>query len=191
MFTYPIFDVPIVREVNLARLRWPERGEAADESGLGGNRSYMDMRGISWATARTVLAYEADLISKIEAADDSDSYFEELGDEGDAGIDGIDLGVASTVFALSAARCVPFSSCNGGAFGDGHAEAHPVVAFFARPLIVKLLLLCAEESNCGLCSRNDFLLAYADDLRVMPRFASAIIRRSREFRAIRLRLVRP
>jgi hypothetical protein len=44
MFSYPSFDVDIVRKVNSARLRWPAPGEPADESGLGSNRAYADLR---------------------------------------------------------------------------------------------------------------------------------------------------
>ena len=40
MFTYPIFDVEIVREVDPVSLGWPEPGDAQDETGLGCNRSY-------------------------------------------------------------------------------------------------------------------------------------------------------
>jgi hypothetical protein len=53
--------------------------------------------------------------------------------ENESWLFGLDIGVASTVIALSAARCVPFSSCNGGAYGGSHHEFHLVVAFYARP----------------------------------------------------------
>jgi hypothetical protein len=186
MFKYPVFDVEVARKINFDDLRWPERGEAADEQGLGCNRSYMDMRGISWTTARAVFAEEAELISKIEAAAEPAEFYSDIEDEGLAGIDGIDVGVASTVFSLSAARCIPFSSCNGGVFGGHHAEVHPVVAFFSRPPIAALLLECAEEAQSGLCNSADCLLAYADDIRAMTRFAAAITSRSKAFRKIRI-----
>ncbi len=52
--------------------------------------------------------------------------------ESDEGLFGLDIGVASAVIALSAARCIPCSSCNGGAYGGSHQERHPVIAFYAE-----------------------------------------------------------
>ena len=100
---------------------------------------------------------------------------------------GLDVGVASTVVALPAARCVPFSSCNGGAFGGSHYEGHPVVGFFGRPEMAELLLHCARESDAGL--RDDYfgvLVVCADDIRKMRMFADAVIRRRASFRQLRI-----
>ena len=55
---------------------------------------------------------------------------------------GLDIGVASAVAALSAARCIPFTSCNAGTFGGSHAETYPLVGSFAR----------AQQSSCC-CAR--------------------------------------
>ncbi len=101
--------------------------------------------------------------------------------------DGLDLGVASTVYALSAARCIPYSSCNAAAFGGSHVERHPLVAFFARAPIAKVILTCAEEAGSGLINvNNGSLLAYADTLPTLRRFAETLISRRRDFRAVRL-----
>jgi hypothetical protein len=100
MFTYPTFDVEIVRKIDPQRLGWPGRGEADHESGLGCNRMYMDLRGLSWTEAERVFALEQNLIARIESAVAPEQEYQTLEDElfdGDEDLLGLDLGVASAV----------------------------------------------------------------------------------------------
>ena len=135
--------------------------------------------------ARRVFSVEGEYITRIETSADPDEEYDLIEDElydDPEGIYGLDIGVASTVVALSAARCIPFSSCNGGAFGGSHHEFHPVVAFFSRRQTAPLLLECAEETNSGLVSENTGnLVVYADDIRNIRAFACALIARSSTF----------
>lgn len=189
MFSYPVFEVEIERNVTAALLGWPEPREAETDSGLGGNRSYIDLRQLSWSEAKRVYAYEEKLIARIESADDPDEEYEIIDEElyeDPEGIYGLDLGVASTVVALSAARCLPFASCNAGAFGGSHHESHPLVAFYGRAEMAGLLLECAEAAGAGLCNHDGGrLLVYAADIRHMRAFAHALIERRGAFRALR------
>lgn len=189
MFTYPVFDVEIERNVDAARLGWPEPGEAATDSGLGGNRSYIDLRRLPWSEAKRVHGCEEELITRLVSSDDPEEEYELIEEElyeDPEGIYGLDLGVASTVVALSAAGCVPFSSCNGGAFGGSHHEWHPLVAFYGRVAMVDLLLECAETSGVGLCNHGEGrLIVYAADVRHMRVFAQGLIKSRSAFRAIR------
>jgi hypothetical protein len=191
MFTHSNFEVGIVRRLEGAKLRWPEPGEATDDSGLGCNRLYADLRRLSWTEAKRMFALEGELIARIEISKDSDAECEAIEEElseGDADLLGLDLGVASTVACLSAARCVPFTCCNAGAFGGHHQETYPVVAFFARPQMVDLLVASAVEAEIGL-ENNDCgcVVAYADDVRKLRRFAGSLISKRSFFRAIRVR----
>jgi hypothetical protein len=189
MFTYPTFDVEIIRKVDASDLGWPAAGEAGEESGLGCNRMYTDLRRLSWAEARRVFTLERDLIARIESTADTEeesaAIEEELYESGQD-LYGLDLGVASTVISLSAAKCVPFSSCNGGAFGGQHHEKYPIVAFYAPAQAVELLIASAEEADIGLES-NKYLIAYADDIRKIRSFAQSLGSRSSLFNAIRTR----
>lgn len=191
MFTHLNFEVGIVRRLEGAKLRWPEPGEATDDNGLGCNRLYADLRRLSWTEAKRVFAVEGELIGRIESSKDSDAECEAIEEElseGDADLLGLDLGVASTVACLSAARCVPFTSCNAGAFGGHHQEAYPLVAFFARPQMVDLLLASAVEAEIGLENNDDgSVVAYADVVRQLRRFAESLINKRSLFRAIRVR----
>jgi hypothetical protein len=179
MFTYKTFDVEIVREIDLDRLGWPERGSAQGDSGLAGNREYFDLRRRSWSEARRTYELESSFIERIEASSDSSSELDAISEElyeDDVGLYGLDIGVASTVIALSAAGCVPGASCNGGAFGDHHHEIHPLVVFFARSQMAPLLLSLAEKSEVGLSPTFDgALLVFADDIRRMRKFADILI----------------
>ncbi len=186
MFTFPIFDVEIVRKVDPGQLGWPGPREANDDSSLGCNRNYMDLRRRSWAEAERAFTLEQRLIARIQSALDPESEYESIEDElfeNDEGLWGLDLGVASAVISLSAAKCLPFSSCNAGAFGGTHHETYPTVAFYTRPEMVELLIAAADEAAIGL-DGNDYLVAYANDIRNMLAFAESIIRRRIEFGAL-------
>jgi hypothetical protein len=193
VFTYPNFDVDVFRRLDGGSLSWPEPGAATDDSGLGGNRAYADLRRLSWTDAKRAFALEGELIDRIENAEDSeaecDVIDEEL-NESDDHLFGLDVGVASTVVCLSAARCVPFSSCNGGAFGGRHQEAYPLVAFFAKAQMVDLLVTAATNANIGLQNHaSGCAMAYSDDIRKLRKFAGCLIGQRQLFNAVRIRAV--
>src|SRR3569623_1592468 len=186
MFKHQLFDINIQREVDVSKLGWPTKDQICPDSGLGCNRSYDDLTGRSWADAETVLELERELISKIESQHenlDEESLETELL-EAEMFLDGLDLGVASTVIALSAAGCVPFSSCNAGAFGGDHQERYPLIAFYAPRNAVDLLLSAATEAEIGLDDGN-YLVAYADDIRKLPMLASVLIEQRAKFDSLR------
>ena len=191
MFTYSNFDVGVFRRLDGDSLRWPEQGEATDDSGLGGNRAYSDLRRLSWTDAKKAFALEGELIARIENAEDSDAECDAIDEElneSDDHLFGLDVGVASTVVCLSAARCIPFSSCNGGAFGGRHQEAYPLVAFFAKAQMVDLLLTAATNADIGLENHaSGYAMAYSDDIRKLRNFAGHLISQRQLFKGVRLR----
>jgi hypothetical protein len=77
-------------------------------------------------------------MQRINDSEDAVATMDEIADEfyEDPGLDpyGLDVGVASTVVALSPLGCVPLSSCNGGCYGDFHHESHPLIVFCAKPM---------------------------------------------------------
>jgi len=96
---------------------------------------------------------------------------------------GLDVGVASSVLALSAARCVPIARCNGM---PGHQESCPIVALYCRPPRVADLLAVAEVVHCGLENGYDgALIAYADDVKTMMEFARELMARRNKLSRIR------
>jgi hypothetical protein len=193
MVSYSKFDViPVRATVRAEDLGWPEPGEAHDDSGLGCNRLYADLRHLSWTEAKRVYDLETLLIARVDASEDPEDEWriieDDLFEESDHHLYGLDLGVAATVVALSAARCVPFASCNAGAFGGRHHERYPLVAFFSRPQMLDLLLASATAADAGLeVGDHGALIAYANDVRVMRRLAVELIDRRAAFRTVRLR----
>jgi len=190
MFTYRKFDVVPARDLADGIFGWPEPGEALDDGGLGCNREYADLRRLPWSEARRVYELETALIARMEVSEDPEQEWavieDELYDEPDEHLYGLDLAVASTVVALSAARCIPFSSCNAGAFGGDHHELYPLVAFYARPVVHDLLVSCAAAANVGLeIGQLRAVVAYADDIRALRHFAMQLIERRAAFRALR------
>ena len=181
-FLHKKFDVQVKREVAPALTSWPNPDEVEDGRCPGGNRDYADLRGLSWEEARSVMELEAEYIQRIEQASEP-SETELFEEEEIAEIMGLDIGVASTVVALSAAGFIPCTSCNAGAFGGRHHETYPVVAFYAQPQSVPLLMQCAEESEVGLdndqgWSSEDLpIVVFTDDIRKMVAFSEVLSKR--------------
>lgn len=200
--------VEIRRQVDMSELSWPARDrDLTDDSGVGCNRLYIDLRRMPWSEARRVLEIEEDQLlheDEIAASGDvagdkpeqgvrqrSTNNDTDVDNDDDNEVDdelyeklyGLDLGVASVVLALSAAGCVPFASCNGG---PGHHELYPVVVCWARPQRVLDLLEIADEVGCGLENADDgAVLVYADDVLKMLAFARVLIGRRKGLRNLR------
>ena len=184
------FDIEVERNVVISSLSWPEPCEAGHDGGLGCNRAYMDLRQMPWREAHRVSQLESQLIKRLHASgdpeDELDRIENEFCEEFNDHIYGLDIGVASTVIALSAARCLPFTSCNAGTFGGYHTECYPFVAFFSKPQAVPLLTLCAQDAGTGLENAlNGSLVVYANDIAGMRLFAKNVMARSVEFRTLK------
>jgi hypothetical protein len=167
--------VEIVREVNLSKLGWPDNSQASRV--LGCNKNYVDFRDFSWEDAQRILSFECSLVSRIEDSDDPQAIYEEVVDElydDDEGLLGLDNGIAAVVVSLSAAKCVPFTSCNGGFYGGHHLEYYPLVAFYARSQVVPALLDAATRANVGLTSESE-IYVYSDKVTNMMAFVRALI----------------
>lgn len=193
MFTPAVIDVEIERSADADGLRWPTGSEAEDDSGLGCNRQYADFRSMTWRDYEEIRREEQDLLARLLTTDDPEEELAEVENEADEADEpyplmGLDVGVASTVVALSAARCTPVSSCNGGVFGRRHHESYPLVLFCARPPHVPLLLAAAANADVGLINADaGFLLVYAGEVAKMMAFADELSSARREFRALRFR----
>lgn len=175
------FDVEIARRIDDRALRWPSRHEVIDGRNPGCNREYMDLRGLTWGDVDRIADLEAALIVRIETAENSSEEYDKILDElydDEEGLLGLDIGIASVVAALSAMGCIPFSSCNAGAYGGFHHERHPVVAFFAQSRHTSVLLECAERSGAGLESNEEgTVILYADDMQKIRAFRDELSHR--------------
>jgi hypothetical protein len=164
----------ITRDVDVSRLRWPASGCSSAV-----NRDYVDLSGITWADVRDAVRLEDEVLERLvsdpvgfdAALDDDTQLYEDIC----MTLRGVDVGVASTVFALSALGCLTCSSCS--AYHPHHAESFPLVVFRARPQTAPLLLRVAEETGCGLENVDDgMLMLYAAELRQLSAFAKGLMR---------------
>lgn len=189
-------DGPLVDEVTIRvdalALSWPEPGAAGYDAGLGGNRHYSDMRGTGWRSVAAVLQEEAKYLARLRRAQDITCEVHEVlneleqrnEDEGGHPLWGLDIGVAGATLALAASGCITFTSCNGGAFGDGrHLEGYPLVGFFMRPRLVGLISEAADTSGTGLLMHGDgSLQVYAGDAWRLHVFAQTLFKHRGEIR---------
>lgn len=180
--TYP---VAISRAFDAGRLTALSDAEAdeGEESGfLAGNQMYQDLRALSWADLAATIELEADLMARLQAADDLDAAAEILDDERldvnepADGLWGLDIGVASAVAAFSVLGGTPVSSCNAGGFGGTHTAEHPYLAGYLPAASVSALLKAAEASDVGAATADDGLVQVfgRTDFDLL-RFARAVI----------------
>lgn len=164
-------ELAIVRLVDKLRLGWPTEDVASSEDGAFGNHAYVDLRGATWEEARETLDGEQRLLGELEEYFEDDANYVELAEI----LGGLDLGTASVVMALSAAGCVPVSSCNGE---RGHHEWHPAVAFFSPPALLPDLLGAAADAGCGLENYDlGTVIVYGREVAQLVAFATELIRR--------------
>lgn len=168
----------VIRKIDPKALGWLSDQQAS--SGVWCNHSYEDLRGLSWQEARETLECEQSLMQRINDSEDAVATMNEIADEfyEDPGLDpfGLDVGVASTVVALSALGCVPLSSCNGGCYGDFHRESYPLVVFCAKPIHVPDLIKAATAADVNLENDHDgALIVHTADIARLSEFARALI----------------
>lgn len=166
-----------------ANLAWPDETDAASDS-LEANHYYMaDVRLARWDDVDSVLEREREVLPLLASADDAESEWETQSERISATADGVadeffsalDPGVASTVLALGAAGCIPFWSCNGGAFGGDHSSPVPIVKFFAKAERITVLATAAENSGAELDQdKHGRCAVSAEGVGVMRAFALAL-----------------
>jgi hypothetical protein len=178
-------DLPLTWNVTKGALRWPEEDECDHDAGLGGNRNYEDMRGMTWPDVDLIMDIENVALTRIFASDKPDEEEGLIEEEflEDPEWPMFDIGVASLVSALSACGCVPFTSCNGGVFGGArHHELYPLVAFHCLPKSIDLIIEAAKATGVGLeKGGNGAVVAFASDIRNMMTFAQALRCHGRKF----------
>lgn len=133
-----------------------EDADAGEDYGLEGNHLYRDIRSADWDLVAAAIQAEAALFDRFRASADMDAEYEAWREEleevetPEEDFWGLDLGVISAVFALSAIGAVTVRSCNAGGFGGRHAEAFPLINMFLPQEHVDEVLAAAEAADVGL-----------------------------------------
>ncbi|MGN6311334.1 MAG: hypothetical protein ACTHNN_17485 [Xanthobacteraceae bacterium] len=183
------FDIPITRAVDSDDLGWPSQDDLESET-LGGNRDYFPLGRMNWDEARITLDEEQGIMDEIAASQDWEAAYrkwsEENAESDDPALLGFDLGTNALAAALSAARCLPFYSCNGGAYGDGHHDDYPLVAFFCPTGIFPFVRAAAERASAGLeYNHADGLTVFARNVDALIDMAAALVERGVEIDAVK------
>lgn len=165
--------------LDISKLRWPEPAEGEEDTDVDEtmgwiNRDYADLRGYTWQDARTMLNDERELLSEVINNGTEDDLNDLVDYETWIEIcEGLDLGVASAVVALSAAGCIPLASCNGSA---GHAELCPVIVFRCPQHFIPTLLRIASDAGCRLQNAEEGAIAlFSNDIKHFLGFAERMI----------------
>jgi hypothetical protein len=197
-------DLIIHRIIDISLLKWPEgvtfdkespyneeddynEDEDEDHDIMLGwyNREYMDFRGISWEEAQEAFDYETSILERFASTEETKDIDELIDDDEDDDfppLAGLDVGVASAVMTLSAARCITITSCNGGA--NGHVQDYPVIVFRCQTAYVPLLVEIAEIAGCGLENSEAGAIAlFAGDVHKIVHFAKELLQRRSSFEA--------
>jgi hypothetical protein len=169
------------------RLAWPAPEDAASDS-LEANHYYMpDIRLAGWGDVDAVSERENEVLALLRDAEDCEVEWESQRDRIIADADdladeffaALDPGIASATLSLGAVGCIPFWSCNGGAFGGEHQSPTPVVKFFAQPEHIPLLVVAADAANVTLAQDEHGRCAVsADNIDLMRAFALAMRERA-------------
>lgn len=151
----PEYNVDLRRKVNTRRIVYPPKKFLTYEDGLVANHEYNDSRGITWDNFRKVFPIENNWIIKAGSlakdATDFERIFQEFDDEAlesEADFFGMEPGIASLTFAVSAFGGAPVSSCRH--HPERSNEEQPYVAFWCRKKMAKNLAEIAKRQPIGI-----------------------------------------
>ena len=171
------FAVEIQRNFDLNTARNAETVQR-ERNAVGGNLGYVDLSDLTLTDLEGAIAAErymfglADGLAPDQDLDHAyeDEVYEHVAEYGP------DVGVGSAVYALYLLGCLPFSSCNGGAFGSLHGEDYPLIAFYPSEDSAPVLARLTERLNMGIDNGDEGqLILYSDDIRKMLAFAEATL----------------
>lgn len=175
----PRWEVDRRIEVDLSLLHWPSEREFRKwRDGHHANRDFVDVRGAQWSEVRELLDAERRLVAeasltcshsgvfmeKLESLAEKSNFRDEFLE-----IPSFDVGIISTVWAISAAGCAPFTSC------AGHRDP-PHVDFYAKAGLIPILKEAAEMAETGLVNNSEGRLeVFAESIPRMLRFAESLM----------------
>ena len=178
---FKVFGLPIEQTLNESHLGLPDRSMVSQFRI--DNHDYRRIR-CTWSDAKAVFEFEQEILKRLhEAADLDQEYFtvsDELYDDEDQILQGLDLGVASVVLVLAAMGCVTVTSCNGGVFGDSHHEEYPLIVFYAQAKDTNCLLDAAKTARVGILNQDGPIMVWANDIWHMQEFARQIMKQRKK-----------
>jgi hypothetical protein len=192
----PRFEVdPVVSEIDPGSLRVIWIDDAMTD-GIGDNRNYQDLDGVTWQELHDLIAAESGMVgAAADRAVDSVDFDRIIDDEFASqceaeDVDGellsdyatFDVGVISAAAALAAAGCITTTSCRGH---ETRGEPNPLVRFTTDEKRLQEVRSAASSANCGLLLDSEGMLQlYATNVMSMIAFAQEMLARRRQFDVI-------
>lgn len=150
----PRSSIGIQHEDPEAVAGWPVQEDAYSEF-LDGNRQYdRTILDATWDDAAEALSVEHSLVRSADQHADSGQQFDaavdgDLEDWQAMALWGLDAGVAAAVLGLSAAGCIPTTSCRGHSGDAREGTDFPRLRFYADRERSRLVRDAALRTECG------------------------------------------
>jgi hypothetical protein len=213
----PVTDILPDVPSRLPTCKMPSSDEISDE-GFGYFRGTWFIGRVSVEEARSIVSVEAELIQLLDRVASSANQFELLasaierqdvdqlpdglhsralenglrrfvtGGEDHHPLDGLEIGVAGLVYALSALRCLTAASCRSHVTSRSWSDC-PVVFFAARAWRIEVLAGLIAAEGCGLRQDRGMLTVYGPSIQDTHRLAQRILVERAGFRKTRDRRV--
>lgn len=140
-----------------------------------------------WDEVEATLEWESNALQELQTISDPEELLDAVSAKDDERWDYpieffFDMGVTSVAVAIAASGCIPFTSCNGGCFGDHHHEDYPLVGFYCRKSVLPIMISAAKEAAVGLeHSTCGAIVAYSNNIMNMLAFAKSILEKRTMF----------
>jgi hypothetical protein len=176
-YKFKTFREEIAQDLDKKKMCLPD---LSDTSHLRIDNHDFDPIRCTWQEAEDVFDLETDLLERLEQSKNFHDEFmlvsDELYEDVDQPLRGLDFGIASVVLSLAAMKCFPIYSCNGGCFGEFHHAKYPTVVFYAAPRHAETLLNAARNSGVGIGhSDTGGIIVWANDIHHMHQFARELM----------------
>lgn len=188
------FDIDIEIDLDPGALDWPI-GAESETADLGGNREYWRLPRFFWPKARKLIDQEALFLRSLHSAwasGVSDQLLTAQSTAAARALIQLDPGTNALVAALRAARCLPYYSCNAGAFGGEHTAPFPAIGFYCKPSLLPFICDAAGSSSVGL--HNNFvggITAHSPHVGALIAMADRLYRMRDALDQVDLRLRKP
>ena len=159
----PNYKGKFIQDVDFSSLKYPPNRFLSRAFDKISNHDYFDMRGYDWDSYKMIYEVEKNIIECVDNTAKNAKQFEEFieyiveNDElNSSELLGIEAGVASITFALSALGGAPLVSCRGHPKNTYPYSRYPMVVFYSDKDIAKDLVKLVSETSLGFLDIDTF-----------------------------------
>lgn len=159
----PNYRGKFIQSVDLTKLKVPPNRFLKREFDKISNHDYFDMRGYDWDSYNLIYAIEKNIIGCVDNTAKTAKQFEEFieyivdnNELNSSELFGIDVGVASITFAISAFGGAPLVSCRGHPKNTYPYSRYPMIVFYANKDAAKDIADIVSGTEIGLLNADTF-----------------------------------